>query len=805
MDQQPRGREKNVTGKAGPIQRRGEGLGTGPVGRTEGYAGRTSSGSSPEGPQRSGGTRSGGRLGIIIAIIIALLGGGGFGLNSLLGGGGDTNNAISVPTSLFSGFTDSTSSSGWITQANTGVLNKEVASGAREKRTVLYGDSRDHVTVMVYLCGTDLESKSGMASSDLAEMAKASLNSNIDVLVYTGGCKAWKTTGISNNFNQIYKLENGRIRCLVDKDGTDSMTNPATLTRFIKYCSNNYPANRNILVMWDHGGGSISGFGYDERNANSGSMTLKGINDALAASGVKFDIIGFDACLMGTLENALMLEKYGDYLIGSEETEPGVGWYHTNWLNKLAENPAVPSTELGKIIIDDFVSYCNQRCPGQKTTLSITDLAELAATVPQEFTEFAAETAEKINSKDFKVISDARKNTREFAVSSKTDQVDLVHLAYNIDTKEAKDLAQAILGAVKYNKTSSSITNAYGLAIYFPYKKSSRVPSALKAYESIGIDSKYAECVRSFASLEAAGQVVATDSQQSSPLPSLFGNFTGTSASSSIDISTLLGSFLSGSATSSAPASSGSSQSALGGLGSLAQLFMGSMGKSLDVESASEIIAGNQLDTSDFVWIKDGKDYKLAIDGEQWKQIHSLQLNVFYDDGEGYIDLGLDNVYRITENGELVNDFDGTWLAIDNQVVPYYYIDTVTEGDNYTITGRVPVMINGQRANLILVFDSENPYGYIAGARYDYVNGETETIAKGLESLEEGDKIDFVCDYYTYDGEYQDSYLVGEQITYTGDHEISNLELDDEEKCSAIYMLTDIYDNEYWTPVVPND
>ena len=816
MDQQPRGREKNVTGKAGPLNKRGEGLGTGPVGRSEGYSGRTSSGGSDpsyqnQGPQRSGG-RSGGKLGLIIIVaVVVLVLGGKFGLGNLLGGGSQNNSVSpSLPTSLFSGFTDSTSSSGWVTQSNTGVLNKEVADGAREKRTVLYGDGRDHVTVMVYLCGTDLESKSGMASSDLKEMASATLSGNVDVLVYTGGCKAWKTGGISNNSNQIYKIENGKLRCLVNNDGNEPMTKSSTLARFIKYCSNNYPANRNILVMWDHGGGSISGFGYDERNAQAGSMSLKGIDDALTAAGVKFDIVGYDACLMGTLENALMLEKHADYLIGSEETEPGVGWYHTNWLNKLSSDPAVPSTELGKIIIDDFVSYCNQRCPGQKTTLSLTDLAELAATVPQEFTEFAAETADIINSNDFKVISDARKNTREFAVSSKTDQIDLVHLAYNIDTKESKDLAQAILGAVKYNKTSSSITNAYGLAIYFPYKKSSRVPSALKAYESLGIDSKYAECVRSFASLEAAGQVVATDTQPSSPFPSLFGNFTGTSASSSADISTLLGGLLSGASSlpssSSVPsASSSSPQSSLGSLGNLAGLAELFLGGGLDVNRATGIISENQLDTSGFVWIKDGRDYKLAIDESQWKQIHSLQLNVFYDDGEGYIDLGLDNVYRISDRGELINDFDGTWLAIDGQVVPYYYIDTVSEGDNYTITGRVPVMINGDMANLILVFDNENPYGYIAGARYDYKDGETETIAKGLESLTEGDVIEFVCDYYTYDGEYQDSYLLGDELIYTGNHEISNLELDDEDKCSAIYMLTDIYNNEYWTPTVPSD
>ena len=794
MSEQPRGREKNVTGKGKPIEKRGEGLGTGPVGRGEGYSSRQTQ-QGPSG-QRNGGsspntTRSGGFKFGIILVIIAVLFGGGFGLNNLIGSDTPSNKPGTNNGSSFSGFTNSSVSSGWITSANTAKLDTTVADGARDKRTVLYGGGRDKVTVMVYMCGTDLESKNGMASSDLKEMAKAYLSSNVNVLVYTGGCKNWKTSGISNSVNQIYKIENGSLKTLVRNDGSDPMTKPATLTRFINYCKSNYPANRNILVLWDHGGGSISGFGYDEKNPTSGSMTLKGINDALSSAGVQFDFIGFDACLMGTLETALTLEPYADYLIGSEETEPGVGWYHTGWLTSLSQNTAISTPELGKIIVDDFVSYCNKNCPGQKTTLSLTDLAELSATVPEEFSEFASETAETINSDDYKSVSDARAKTREFAVSSKSDQIDLVHLAYNIGTDSAKDLASAVLGAVKYNRTSSAVTNAYGLSIYFPYKKTSRVPNALKAYESIGIDSNYTECIRSFAGLEAAGQIVASDSCEQSPMPSLFGSFTGQSAQSSVDISSLLGGIL---------GNSSSGSSSLSGAAQLASIFMG---RSFDVESASDYIALNQLETSGFSWRKTRDGYAIPISEEQWSQVHSVQLNVFYDDGEGYIDLGLDNVYKIGESGELISDFDGTWLAIDNQPVPYYYIDTFDDGENYSITGRAPVLLNGERANLILVFDNDNPYGYIAGARYDYTEGETDTVAKGVQSLTAGDKIEFVCDYYSYDGEYLDSYLIGDELIFNGEHVISNVEID-EDSCSALYLLTDIYNNECFTPVVPD-
>lgn len=788
MDRRPRGRDKNVTGQGNDI-RKGSAVGGGPVGRSGGYAGRRPEGSGqPQGNPTP--TRSGGRgispIAIIIIIAALIFGGSGLGLSSLFGSSGSTAN-----TGVFSPFNNSGTTetqnavSGWATKSNVGELDTSVASGARAKRTQLIGKGEDKVTVMVYLCGTDLESKNGMASSDLAEMAAAKLSDNVNVLVYTGGCKQWKTKAISNTSNQIYQLVNGGIKCLVKDDGSDSMTKPATLTRFIKYCSDNFPANRNILVMWDHGGGAISGFGYDERNTSSGSMNLKGISDALRDGGVTFDFVGFDACLMGTLENALMLDKYADYLIASEETEPGMGWYHTTWINELSKNSSIPTIQLGKVIADDFVSYCNQKCPGQKTTLSVIDLAELSATVPETFSTFAKETASVIKSNNYKKVSDARAMTREFATSSKSDQVDAVHLALNMGTDEGAALAESILGAVKYNRVSSNMTNSYGMAIYFPYQRTSRVDSAVRVYEDIGIDENYTQCVRSFASLEVAGQAVSGGNQ--SALGSLLGSFTGQSPSSSASVGDLLGSLL------------GGNSSLLSGLTDGASSFFG---KGIEMNDTVEYLTDNQFDQSKLVWLSSGGKTVMTLPDEQWALVHDLQLNLFYDDGEGYIDMGLDNVYDFTEDGDLIGEFDGTWLAIDSNPVAYYYLDTTEDTTSRTITGRIPVLLNGVRANLIIVFDKTNPNGYIAGARYDYVEGETDTIAKGLTELTVGDKIQPLCDYYSYSGEYQQSYTLGDEFIYSANHTISNVYVD-EEKCSAVYMFTDIYNQEYWTPVIP--
>ncbi len=836
----PRSREKNVTGGSKGVKKRGSGLGTGPVGSgsSGSFGGSSSSvgggstlggGSRPSGGgmRSSGGKKS--TLAAIIILAIALLGGGG-GLSGLLGGGGsstDTEQSVvgtildtvidsslgtgtgtSTGTSTSGAFdfgslstllNSGTTSTGWELGSNTSKLNTSVAKEARDKRTEILGNGKDEVTIMVYMCGTDLESRSGMGTSDLQEMLNADFGDNVNLLIYTGGCSGWRNNIISSKVNQIYQVKEGSLYPLVEDAGSVSMTDPDTLVSFIKWCDKNFPANRNQLIFWDHGGGSISGYGYDEKFKSSGSMDLAEINQALKEAGVTFDFVGFDACLMATLETALMLTPYADYLIASEETEPGVGWYYTDWLTELGKDTSMATIEIGKNIVDDFVDTCARKCNGQKTTLSVVDLAELEKTVPEELKAFSKSASELIQDNEYQTVSNARYNTREFAQSSAIDQVDLVHLAQNMGTEEGEALAEALLSTVKYNRTSSNMTNAYGLSIYFPYKKASSVDRVVDTYEAIGMDEEYARCIQEFASLEVGGQV--TTGGTTSALPSLLGTLLGSSATggstssdlvsgygSSDAIADLLGGFLTGQISN------------IAGLDRTNMEFMDE--SSMDTETMAQYLADNYFDATALTWAKNSQGQNiLSLSEEQWGLVHSLELNMFYDDGEGFIDLGLDNVFEFDENGNLIGDTDRTWLAINGQPVAYYYLDTIDDGVNYTITGRVPALLNGERVNLMLVFDNENPYGYIAGARTDYVEGETETVAKGMSELQVGDTLDFICDYYSYDGEYLDSYYLGEQMTVTEDMTISNVDVG-EGSVRVTYRFTDIYNQHYWTPAI---
>ena len=810
-DNRPRGRKRNVTGGGSGVNLRGDGLGTGPVG--SGTSGRGSSGSG----QRNG--RGMGGLPLIVLIIIALLGGGGS-LGGLLGGGSGSSGGSSgsyTPTgnnwnvqedytassgdSNFNFYNSSYSgngslSTGWTDEnASQTSLDTEVASGSREKFTKIKGGGNDTVTIMVYLCGTDLESRSGMGTSDLQEMAAANIGKKVNLLVYTGGCSSWRNNIVSSRVNQVYQVMEGGVKCLIKDAGTASMTNPDNLAGYIQWSAKNFPADRYELILWDHGSGSVSGYGYDEKNKSSGSMTLSGIQSALEKGGVKFDFVGFDACLMATTETALMLSNYADYMVASEETEPGVGWFYTDWLNALGKNTSIPTVQLGQNIIDSFVETCAVKCRGQKTTLSLVDLSELSNTVPSLLGSFSKAISTQISDKNYQKIAQARNQTREFAANTRIDQVDLVHLALNTGLKEGEALSKAIRSAVKYNRTSVNMSNAYGLSIYFPYRSSAKyVDSMSKTYSEIGMDADYTNCIRQFASLQVSGQ--AAQGGSGSAYDTLFGDYAGgfsgmDSTGTSDLISALLTGFL------------GGDYSSVSGMSSSGSSFLSD--RAFSEEDTLEYLQENHFDATQLAWVtEDGKE-KIKLSDQQWSMVTDLELNTFYDTGKGYADMGLDNVYEFDEAGNLIADEGKYWISINGQPVAYYHIDTLDDGTNYTITGRVPCMLNGQRSNLMLVFDNEHEKGYVAGAFSDYSkDDEIDVVGKEITELVAGDVIEPLCDLYDYSGNYNDTYYLGNPLEISGsaaDLTISDTALGDG-TALVTYRFTDMYGANHWTQTI---
>lgn len=822
MADRPQGRKHGPADSSGGVHKRGEGLHTGKVGNAD-YGGRNGRNNGPSrssgsddavddllkvaaaagavhaagkmlSGNRGGGKRKKGGFGKFLLIIIVVL------LALFFLGTCDTEDTgeysyeetpvSEVTYSSGSGHSWSAPATTYV-NASTASVNNSVSSGARDKYTVLKGNGEDQVTMLVYMCGTDLESKYGMATSDLTEMAYAQHSDKVNIVVETGGCRKWKNSSISSRTNQRWLVTDNALQSLDDNVGSAQMTDPDTLEDFISWGAKAYPANRYILVLWDHGGGSLTGYGYDELYPN-GSMTVDEIASAVKNSGVKFDFIGFDACLMANAETAVAMEPYADYLIASEETEPGTSWYYTDWLTTLAENSSTPTVNLGKQIVDGFINASAENSSRDKTSLSVVDLAEFDALVPEKLSAFAKQIRNDIDSDEYQSVADARSVTKEFAESSYIDQIDLVHFCKNMNTSESNALAEAVQECVKYNRCNN-MTNAYGLSIYFPYNDTKSVSTALSVYNNINMDGSYAEAIRSFATLEASGQIVTNNSSGS-----LFDLLSGGSQSSqeeySYEPSDLLNLLLS----SGSGYYDNSGYSGSYGSPSLFDLLGGEYTDDESMDDYCSYFGRNHIASNNLVFSEKNGRKVLSLSEAEWKLVHDIELNVWADDGTGYIDLGLDNIYSFNDDGDLVADYDRTWVSINQHVVSYYF--TAYEEDengNGIYSGYVPAMLNGEKVRILLQFDMDGN-GTVLGVQKVYDDG---TAPRGYEEVDDGDVIDFLCDYYDYDGNYQDTYYLGDPLTVDGDLSVGTYQID-EGRLLYGYRLSNIYNGYQWTDML---
>lgn len=696
---------------------------------------------------------------------------------------------------------NTSNSAGWTHGDNRRQLNTSVAENARNK--FYTAKDNQNVTVMVYMIATDLESNYGMATADLQEMI-AGLGEkpeNMHIIVYGGGCKGWRNNVFSNSSNLVYEL-NAKGLTKLGEDGDKVMTDPSTLAGFIQFCGRNYPANRNILIFWDHGGGSVTGYGYDERHRSAGSMDLAEIYTALNDGGVKFDFIGFDACLMATAETALVTGNFADYLVASEESEPGIGWYHTNWVKALCQNPQIETIQLGKVIVDDFVNKCATDARGQDATLSVTDLAEFTKTAPAVLDSFSTSTTEIINNDGYASVAKARAGAKEYASSSRIDQVDMTDLAMNLNSDSSRALADCILSAVKYNNTSSTIKDSYGLSVYFPYRNLSTVSSAIRTFDKVNINYKYSRCLESFAAMAASGQ--AASGGYSNPFGSLSGsssyadsysNGSYTAYDSSDLIFALMQSMMGGRNVANVNGLDGNNSEFYG--------FIAQNG--FNTKKAAQYIADHHFDPSLLQWKEDANgNFVIDLPKAQWELVQTVEQNLFIDDGAGFIDYGLDlTTDCFTEDGKLVGDYQGYWLAVNTWECAYYRQSEIVDDEgNNIVTGYIPVLYNGERARLIVTFTNSDVTSVVVQMDYSRDENPSDIAAKTAE-IQEGDEIVLIADYYDYDGTYQDTYKISDTLVATADgFDISDVELQDPGSANACYRITDIYNQTYWTPVM---
>ncbi|MCL2399007.1 MAG: clostripain-related cysteine peptidase [Defluviitaleaceae bacterium] len=361
-----------------------------------------------------------------------------------------------------------------------------LASGSGSNTTEIATTAKPH-TIMIYMNGSDLESEIGAATTDLIEMLESGLNSqNANVVIFTGGTKYWQNDVIPANECAMWKIEDGEI-FEIKRVGLLNMGDPDTLADFINFSIANFPAEKYGLILWDHGGGAIAGFGHDEKfdYYDEGSLTLAEMDYAFnkaGLSGQKLEWLGFDSCLMATVEMAIVSAQYARYLVASEDLEPGDGWDY-KFLALLNQNPQACGYILGKEIVDTFIDFYGPDSD-EILTLSVVDLNKVQQ-IMDAMGQLMEQCSDKLlndlfvtdkdDAKNFTILAQRRKHTKTFGLGSprdnESDMVDIGDMAHQLADlfpHEASTILDALNEAVLYNRHNSRVP-LYGLSAYYVY------------------------------------------------------------------------------------------------------------------------------------------------------------------------------------------------------------------------------------------------------------------------------------------------------------------------------------------------
>lgn len=339
-------------------------------------------------------------------------------------------------------------------------------------------------TYMVYMGADNNLSTEGLF--DLNEMETAGSDNNMNIVLQAEFSKSY------TNFEEIghdgYGGETLRLRVIDDGNpdnvnleagssiGNVNMGSPAALTDFIQWAAKTYPADHYALVVWDHGAGwkkprLFKGAVQDE--TSDSFMTLPDLATAVSNAGVHLDVINFDACLMAMYEVAYEFSGLADYMVFSEETEPGEGDPYDTILAALKARPGMTGRELSETIVDQYQAYYSD--PDNRSD-KITKSAVDMAAVPELHSAMLALAQAVVSDYDAVkgVISAAQANAQRFEYKANLDIQDFTRrIANGLPDSAVRSAAQAVNNAasraVIINRTDGEdVADAAGLALFVP-------------------------------------------------------------------------------------------------------------------------------------------------------------------------------------------------------------------------------------------------------------------------------------------------------------------------------------------------
>jgi len=364
------------------------------------------------------------------------------------------------------------------------------------------------LTVMVYMNGSDLESEYGAGSEDIAEMIASGYDEErLNVVLFTGGSHVWWRDDIPDDVNTVFFLRDGELVKVADA-GEASMGDPQVLAGFVRLARQTFPARQYGLVLWNHGGGAVVGFGADERFEHMPDvalMKLADIGNALDMAGLgggdKLEFLGFDTCLMATIEMAKIAGAYAHYFIASEEVEPEQGWDYA-FLGDIRPNDG--GREIGEHIVRRYAEFYVDSEWVDLLTMSVTDLSKVGE-LALAFEGFALAAGDALKQGEFRRLSKARRSTRNFGSGGEdgeSDMVDIREMARllegTIDRAVVRSLKDALETAVIVNYTNFDYRLG-GLAVYYPFFNKEGLDDNLRTYAAMNKLPNYTAYIMKFA------------------------------------------------------------------------------------------------------------------------------------------------------------------------------------------------------------------------------------------------------------------------------------------------------------------
>jgi len=338
-------------------------------------------------------------------------------------------------------------------------------------------------TFMVYMAADGL--MEGAGNDTVNEMEEVGSTSGVAVLAQLD---LYATSGVKH-YLVIKDNDTDNITSPVLWSHDElNMGDPLTLVDFVNHSIQSYPAEHYALILWNHGCG-FRGVCYDKHPTDELNMTelKQALSKIKNDTGITFDLIGFDACLMGELEVAYQIKNYGQVMVGHEETGHVTTWPYDGILMNLTDNPTMSAIVLAKEIVTRYREYHLEK-PGAlpEATISavflanITELSQRASDLATALQQDLEEYRDSING--------SRTQVQEYGVGAcgpdfNASFVDVYHLAellnQSINNDMVKSLCQQIKQAVnatiisEWHRPNGPRPNSHGITIYFQDNKTS--------------------------------------------------------------------------------------------------------------------------------------------------------------------------------------------------------------------------------------------------------------------------------------------------------------------------------------------